>query len=991
MSGILEGLNAKQQEAVTAIDGNIRVTAGAGSGKTRVLAHRYAFLVNEVGISPANILCMTFTNKAAQEMKNRIKTMVHQGNVNDFVCTIHGFCVKFLREEIFRLGYPKNFAIIDEEDAKDLAKQVMEELNIAKSVQTVKQFLTNIHKNKTTGGYVGNYMLPSAIIDNKKEFERYLQLQVKLFALDFEDLIQFTLYILEKYDNVRTKWQERLNYLMVDEAQDCNGSEWTIVENLVGNHHNLFIVGDPDQCIYEWRGAMPKYFIDFAPDKDIILEQNYRSTPNILDVANSIISHNEVRIEKNLFTEKVSDKIVLHYHGKSEQEESNWIATQIDNMVKAGAKYSDFAVLYRAQWISRFIEETLLHKQIPYTIWGGIRFFERKEVKDALAYLRLLVYPQDDLSFRRIINVPSRKFGKTSMQKLTILAEQDNSNLFSTLQQNIYLFTNNRAVNDFISLYSQANLYKNYHSISDTLDFLLKRSGYKDALRLDGDEERAENLEELFSSIKYYEDINKNEEESNIVNYLQNIALYTNADYKKDTPTVKLMTIHQAKGLEFPYVFVCGLTEGIFPSHKTIRYRKLNGLEEERRLMYVAVTRAEKALFLTESEGFNRTTQMAKYPSRFLMEIKDDLVQVEGNIDPELLEGTKKTIAQENLTSLSTSVKFNPGDKVSHKYFGEGEVVSYDAEAQSYKVRFGNNIKMLSEKFLSQAPKVISHQDQMDKEKEWYVLAKDETGEVIQLDVCHTKAEALKEVNKFLPAPEGTTVFVSDHFNKKSDNEDDLVGRNNMETFEIQEVHDAKEMPKGSLSYTFNISEKDKSINGISESKKHIKFKDISIEGKARNVINNLKKKGYTEIKPYSNSEHVGLLQGDFAGICDILVCVMGTSISNTAFAICVNFQKSYDWYSLKSQYLILKEMLSQEYGSPISQEEFLFPFSEGEGFEIAALMTNSYKYISLFTIEYGKVILSINSDCSVFISYMDDQGTELDENEKDVMPDFNL
>lgn len=696
---ILAGLNAKQQEAVTALDGNIRVTAGAGSGKTRVLAHRYAFLVNEVGINPANILCMTFTNKAAQEMRRRIAGMVHKDDVNDFVCTIHGFCVKFLREEIHLLGYPRNFAILDDDDAKTLAKQVMEEYGVKRGKKDVAKFMNTVALGKHTQPYVANYMLPEADFGEMDQFKRYLELQVKLFALDFDDLIHFTLYILDNHDDVRKHWQERLNYIMVDETQDCNIDDWAIVNALRGENHNLFFVGDPDQCIYEWRGATPKNFIDFKADRDIVLAQNYRSTPNILEVANSIIDHNQMRIKKDLFTQKAQGKIVVHYHGKTEQDEAQWIATQIANLVKAGANYSDFAILYRASWISRFVEQALLKRHIPYTVWGGIRFFERREIKDALAYLRLLAFG-DDLSLRRIINVPSRKFGKVSIARLAAQATHEGTAMFACLRSHADEIKN-EAVKAFVGLMNQADDYRKKHNVSDTLDYLLKHSGYRDALRLDGDQERIDNLEELFNSIKYYEEVNKDEPEVSIETYLQDIALYTNADFKKDTPTVKLMTIHQAKGLEFPYVTVCCLTEGIFPSHRSIRERRLNGLEEERRLMYVAVTRAEKALFLTESEGYNFTTRMDKYPSRFLTEIGDNLMQVEGNLDPSLLMGTQMAVAQldEELAAdeVDESEPLAPGSVVKHKYFGEGTVISYDEESQSYAVQFKNFIRNISE------------------------------------------------------------------------------------------------------------------------------------------------------------------------------------------------------------------------------------------------------------------------------------------------------
>ena len=693
---ILQGLNDKQKEAVIAIDGNIRVTAGAGSGKTRVLAHRYAFLVNEVGINPSNILCMTFTNKAAQEIKNRISKMVHVGNVNDFVCTIHGFCVKFLREEIFRLGFPSNFAIIDEEDSKTLSKQIFDEFGYSKQEVTIKQFLTEIRQAKSHSPYVEQLVATQRdeadTANYSKDFVRYVDLQLKNFALDFDDLIHYTLYILASYEDVRDKWQNRINYLMIDEAQDCSCSDWQIIDSIKGEHHNVFIVGDPDQCIYEWRGATPAAFINFKADKDIILSENYRSTPDILNVANSIITNNKLRIKKDLFTEKGNGKIVVHYHAPSEVKEGDWIAKQIENIVKGGAKYSDFAILYRASYQSRFIEQALLRKHIQYTVWGGVRFFERKEIKDALAYLRLLAY-HDDISFVRIINVPSRKFGRKSLEQLIHISEEKKISLFEALCKNITLFRKPEIIK-FIHLFNDAESYKENHSISDTLDYLLKESGYKDLLRLDDDQERIDNLQELLNSVKYYEEVNKNEENLSVETYLQDIALYTNADYKKDMPTVKLMTIHQSKGLEFPYVIVCGLTEGIFPSHRAIRERREKALEEERRLMYVAVTRAEKILMLTESEGYNYTTKTAKYPSRFLHEIGTNLIKVEGNLDPVLFEGTKYNIElldDELNDSIQSFLKV--GDTVKHKFFGEGTIEAVNAQQGSYTVKFSNGIR----------------------------------------------------------------------------------------------------------------------------------------------------------------------------------------------------------------------------------------------------------------------------------------------------------
>ena len=701
---IFENLNERQSEAVEATEGHVRIVAGAGSGKTRVLAHRYAFLVNELGIDPGNILCMTFTNKAAQEMKQRISKLVHCGNVNDFVCTIHGFCVKFLREEIFRLGYPKNFIISDEEDSKMLAKQVMEEYNLDTNTTTVGKFLNEVQKYKACNPYIETIILPTAEQPTKDEeyaeIKRYIQLQQKQFMLDFDDIINFTIFIMKYYEDALSVWQQKMNYIMVDEVQDCSFSDWAIIRYLEGYYGNLFIVGDPDQCIYEWRGAIPDSFIDFKTDTDIILNQNYRSTPNILDVANSIITNNQNRIPKDLFTKSPKDKIVLHYHGKSETEEAEWIAKQIENLAKNGFDFSSFAILYRASYISRNIEQALMNKQIKYVIWGGIRFFERREIKDILAYFRLIANKRDDIAFRRIINTPSRKFGKASLAKLQEMAEAENATLYDTLCKYKKNF-DKPSILQFIRIIDEFTELSKHTQVSELFDQVFSKTGLEEMYRTEGDDERLENITELKHSIIEYERINADEEEINLNTYLQDIALYTNADYKNDGETVKLMTIHQAKGLEFPFVFVCGLSEGIFPSHRTIRERKKRGEEEERRLMYVAVTRAEKGLFLTESEGYNFATHSDKFPSRFLREIKEGLVDIEGDLTKEqlnkLFKGTLELI--DELEIEMNQPVFQIGDKVAHKYFGIGEVIDIVSET-SIKVRFDKGERFLRPNFI---------------------------------------------------------------------------------------------------------------------------------------------------------------------------------------------------------------------------------------------------------------------------------------------------
>jgi len=738
----LNGLNERQREAVEATEGRIRVVAGAGSGKTKALTCRYAYLVNVLGVDPANILCLTFTNKAAQEMRQRISGMVDSGNTNDYVCTIHGFCVKFLRKEIHRLGYPKSFTILDDEDCKMIAKQVMQETGSDRTVETVGQFLAALADRKVREflqqpNYIDNYFLSNLVTKGQEDdltngkdtlplregrggsFGRFLSLQQKTFGLDFQDLIFFTIHIMKRFPEATKAWQQEMQYIMLDEAQDCNKSDWTIVETLAEIHQNLFIVGDPDQAIYEWRGARPDLFINFRCDQQIVLDQNYRSTTPILQVANSVISRNKKRVKKDLYTLKSGGTTVTHFHGRSDDEECEWIALKIEEMLKQdGVAANDFAILYRASYLSRAIEQRLMKHNIDYVIWGGTRFFDRAEIKDALSYLRL-IDTGDDLSFQRIANVPSRKIGRVFMDRLRLQAEADNTTMYEALKSHISSKNFYReSVVDFISLIEECrqmrdammeaqqreqNPNKVFHVVSDILDHVLDKSGMKQMLRDDEDTDRLENLEELLQSVKLYEDAHVQDEIS-ITQYLQDIALYTNADYRKDAAKVRLMTIHQAKGLEFPFVFVIGLSEGVMPSMKTLRERKRDGEEEERRLMYVAITRAEHQLFLTESEGFSAVARLSKYPSRFLKEIKRELFVTEGDMDEMLWKSSQEMMRNLGLDFAETEEKetyegtvpeknestFAPGTIVLHQLLGEGVIQGYNEARGSYEVRFTN-------------------------------------------------------------------------------------------------------------------------------------------------------------------------------------------------------------------------------------------------------------------------------------------------------------
>ena len=704
----LRGLNERQSEAVKATEGKVRIIAGAGSGKTRVLAYRYAYLIDVLGIDPGNILCLTFTNKAAQEMRNRINRLIGGEHASDFICTIHSFCVKFLREEIFRLGYPKTFQILDEEDMKAIAKEAHEENGVDRKESTVERFLKKFYKIKARSGtgYISAFLLPDAKCRLDSDTRRYIannceekteQLfvstilrQRKYLSLDFEDLIYFTLYILQNFPDVRTKWQRRMNYVLVDEVQDCNANDWEIYETLSGMHGNLFLVGDPDQTIYEWRGAYLEKFVNWQPGTDVIMAQNYRSTSTILDAANSIIGNNDLRIKKDLFTCNEKGDKIIHYHGKDDRQEADWISDRILNMKDTGSRFEEFAVLVRSAYLTRAIEQSFMRNKISYVIWGGVRFFERKEIKDALSYLRLIAF-DDDLSFKRIVNVPTRKIGSKSIEQIARCAHDNGCSMFEALRKLSCTKTFGKdPVRKFIELVDTARTLSESMSISNLLEYVLANSGLNELYRTDEEEERLENLNELIQSIKTYEEDHK-EDEIGLQTYLQEIALYTNLDASKGKNHVKVMTIHQSKGLEFPYVFIAGLNDGIMPNKRSVRERKKSGMEEERRLMYVATTRAERKLFLTESEGYSVQGGFNKVPSRFIREIREDLLVTLGHMDEDLRNRAavfSRSMDVECGLAVIERTGFAEGDEVMHDHFGGGIIRNIYDNGEYCEVEF---------------------------------------------------------------------------------------------------------------------------------------------------------------------------------------------------------------------------------------------------------------------------------------------------------------
>lgn len=701
MENILQGLNASQLEAVTSTEGFIRVIAGAGSGKTRALARRFAYLVNEIGILPGNILCVTFTNKSANEMRQRIHNLTGD-NDTGYISTFHSFCVSVLQEDSHALQYPKSFLVLDNSDIDSMLKIIYEErgltlrnmtfskardmIEIRKLIKEPKYYLDMLNMSLDTlrQKYL-NATEPSDII-----FYGYLYQEKKCFGLDYNDLIKFTLYIFEQNEAVKIKWQQRLEYIMIDEFQDIDELQYKLMSVLCGYHKNLFIVGDPDQTIYTWRGANVRYLLDFdkifPSVKTIMMMQNYRSTPQIVSVVNDLIDKNKFRIKKNLMPTIADGRKVICHHADTSEREAMWIAEQIQALHGEGTSYREITVLYRAHYITRIVEEVFLREKIPYAIYSGVQFFNRMEIKDALAYLRLIAY-KDDLAFLRVVNVPKRNLGERRIKFLQEYAVKHQCSLYIALETNLdnEIFKGTKAA-QFVALIE--NFAANYaeRQISELLAAILNESGYEKMLRTEGSQERLDNLAELKQSVYEYE--TSCGEESTLEHYLSHVALFTNNDAADNSDKVKLMTVHSAKGLEFPYVFLCAMNEGVFPSKKTDTIQKM---EEERRLAFVAMTRAQKGLYLSEAEGRNFDGS-PRYPSRFLLDIEPALLDYTQKPQEGLIIETKDylVINERYLADEENQLSLAVGQRVKHNIFGSGTVVDVDLIKAAHLVKFDN-------------------------------------------------------------------------------------------------------------------------------------------------------------------------------------------------------------------------------------------------------------------------------------------------------------
>lgn len=695
MDSFIDELNEQQKEAVTTTEGYVRIIAGAGTGKTKALTYRYAYLVDELGISTSNILCVTFTNKAAREMSKRIRQMIGDSDTG-YICTFHGFCVKLLREDIHAINYPQNFVVMDSEDTEDILKTVYENANIQSRTYTFDMARDHISAMKNEMQHIAyledisndrllaDYEKASDIPE--KVFLGYLYEQKKVYGLDYDDLITIALHILRTDAEKCRKWQERMMYVMVDEFQDVSGNQYALAEILSGYHRNLFIVGDPDQTIYTWRGARIEYILEFDKNHEntqtIFLGTNYRSTPDILAVSNSLIEKNRNRLPHRLVAVKSPEARPLYVHSRTTGDEAQWVTNEIKRLVEAGTKYSDIAVLYRSHFVSRSIEEAFIKTKIPYILYSGTEFYKRKEIKDVLAYLRMVAYA-DDLSFRRVINEPKRNFGKKRMSMLKSYCETHRCSLYSGLQDLLEEKTvKSTGASAFVDIIENFRRTYKEKSLSDLVTELMAATGYEAMLRQAGEQERLDNLAELKQSIDEYEKTSG--EENTLEEYLQSIALYTNNDREKDKDSVTMMTIHTAKGLEFQYVFVCGVNEGIFPS-KHVDTEAM--LEEERRMAYVACTRAERGLYISDAEGLNYDDSF-RYPSRFIFNIDREAIDYVNELPQRLVDDTKSYIAANESRYMPLDTELKPGDRVRHKVFGEGTITGIRGDIGCYVVKF---------------------------------------------------------------------------------------------------------------------------------------------------------------------------------------------------------------------------------------------------------------------------------------------------------------
>lgn len=691
---MLTGLNDKQKEAVTTTEGPVMVMAGAGSGKTKVLTNRIAYILNETGISPYSILAVTFTNKAANEMKKRISNIIDIDTKYMWISTFHSFCARFLRMEIDKtdLPYNRNFTILDEEDSLKIVKQICKDLEI--DSHKPKDFQSLISKSKNlTELVIKDPVLRENFLSVSYKYNEYLK---DNNMLDFDDLILVTIEVLKENTEILMRYQEKFQYILVDEFQDTNDSQYKLMFMLAARHHNIFVVGDDFQSIYSFRGAkienIERFRKDFLEHKLVLLERNYRSTSEILELANDVITKNENQIKKKLYTENKNGQIPFLYQADTEKAEARFVIEKIKQFHNQGDNYSDCAIMYRNNSISRNFEDVLIQSHIPYKIYGALSFFARKEIKDMIAYIRVLVNPSDDFSFSRIVNEPKRKIGDVLLEKLALYAMEINTSLFEAIPT----FNNNtqggKALKKFYEMMISFSEQLENIPLNKLIDLLLDETGYKNMLLAeDPESERLDNVYELKNVLKELEE-NPGSNIDKLAEFLNDLALRTDNDVETNDDCVILTTYHQAKGLEFKNVFMVATEEGIFPS----RFHKDDfDMEEERRICYVGITRAKQRLYITYTQTrmlYGKTNESQL--SRFINELDKTHYKVIKSKADDLNSEKKPKVKKQK--KESSEEKYKLGDKIMHKVYGKGVVVGYEKES-SIKVAFSHptGIKVL--------------------------------------------------------------------------------------------------------------------------------------------------------------------------------------------------------------------------------------------------------------------------------------------------------
>jgi DNA helicase-2/ATP-dependent DNA helicase PcrA len=712
---LLKGLNDEQKRAVLHVDGPLLILAGAGSGKTKVLTNRIAYLICEKGIHPSSILAITFTNKAAREMRERIDRLVENVSDSIWVSTFHSMCVRILRRDIEKIDYDRSFAIYDYTDQQTLVKDCLKELNLNEKNFAPKSMLEIIGRAKDEliepDTYGKLYATDFRMAKVAKIYELYQKKLKQNNALDFDDIIMLTIKLFSTHPEVLDYYQRKFRYILVDEYQDTNTAQYSLISMLSKKSRNLCVVGDDDQSIYGWRGANIRNILDFEKEfkdcKTIKLEQNYRSTQTILDAANCVIKNNYGRKDKSLWTENKGGDKIFHCECSNEHEEAYFIASEIKKLrTTKDMQYKDFAILYRINAMSRVVEEMLIKEGIPYKIFGGLKFYDRKEIKDLLAYLRLIQNPADNISLKRCINEPKRGIGATTIETAEMIANIKGVSIFSIISSASEIPDLARAASKlegFVAMISRLRVLKEAMKVSELMEEVIEQSGIQKSYEEEDTVEaqsRIENIKELLSVALEFEA--KNEEQS-LEDFLANVSLVADIDNMDENGDyVVLMTLHSAKGLEFPTVFMVGMEEGIFPGYRSMSDE--NELEEERRLCYVGITRAKQKLYLTNT--FTRTlfgnTTYNKM-SRFLKEIPPELMEGFENKAPV----TSKTTENKNMGTVgtasfsplgsfrtstftdvskpkTTNVNFSVGDQVEHKKFGVGIITKIEKEKDDH-------------------------------------------------------------------------------------------------------------------------------------------------------------------------------------------------------------------------------------------------------------------------------------------------------------------